>query len=65
MAIDNLLKTFLLTKAKTSNALKTNSATFQNNLTPTLRPLLQKLYLDLHALLAADGSLPKIKEGEK
>lgn len=65
MDIENNFRKFLVSKAKAGKEINKNSSVFGSNLTPVVRSLLQKLYIDLHNLLESDGSLPKIKREDQ
>ncbi len=62
MLLSEALRQFLISNSKANNELKKNSGVLGIHLTPTVRPLLQKLYIDLHNLLQADGSVPEVKK---
>lgn len=64
MILTEAMRIFVLSNAKVSAELKKHAGILGIHLTPTIRPLLQKLYVDLHNLLKADGCLPDIKRNE-
>lgn len=61
MVLSEALRVFSISMAKANSELKKNSGILGIHLTPTVRPVLQKLYVDLHNLLQADGSVPDVK----